>query len=248
MKRVFVPGINGLGKTKGCELNLNYIPDPESFERIKTNNKNVLEQLSEISEKTKKYFNHNGRVFFFGGDHSISFPLVRNFFEKFGNQARLIVFDAHPDLMKPMPEPTHEEWVRAVVELGFKPENILIAGVRRNSENIDKKEIKFAKDKGISLIYSDDFGKRTDEIIKFAKTGILYVSLDIDVFDSSLISKTGYPEAGGLSKGFFDLFNELSLLGGFKFLDLVEMNLSLKSSNDQSPEFYKELRRIFEKQ
>ncbi len=248
MKMVFIPGINGMGKTRGCELNLGYISHPDKFEKINLNSEDISSELADISKKTKKYFSQGEKVFFLGGDHSISFSLVRNFFREFGEKSRLLVFDAHPDLMEPMQEPTHEEWLRAIIEAGFSPENILIVGVRRRSRNIDKKELEFAREKGIRIIFPDEFGKMENEILNFASSGTLYISFDIDVFDSSLVSKTGYPERGGLGEEFFPFFKKISHLENFKFLDFVEMNLSIESLADRSMEFYNKILEGFEKQ
>jgi len=44
--------------------------------------------------------------------------------------------------MEPMKEPTHEEWLRKIIEDGFPVENILLIGAR----NLYKSEIEFLKE------------------------------------------------------------------------------------------------------
>lgn len=224
MKLVCVPGVNGLGMTFGVDLSYREICKNKKFDLIKFDKDNLEEQLKKIKKESFNFLKKD-KCFFVGGDHSVSFPLFNSFFKVYKKEAKLLVFDAHPDLMKPMKEPTHEEWLRAVVEIGFNPENILIVGVRKNSKNVDKKEISFAKKNGIKIIYSDEVEIRKKEILEFISSGKLYFSLDIDVLDSSIISSTGYPEKEGLSeKQFFSLIKDVSNSKNFFAGDLVEVN------------------------
>ena len=223
MKIVCVPGVNGLGVTKGVEKSYEEVLKGKDFEKIDLNNEDIVEQLGQIIGETKKYFDSGEKVCFFGGDHSISYGLVLNFFEK-NKDGKLLVFDAHPDLMEPMPEPGHEEWLRAVVDkLGIEGNRIMVVGVRRNSENVDLREIEYAKEKEIRIIYSDEFEERKNEIVEFVSSGEIYCSFDIDVFDSGILDCTGYPEAEGLTEEqVFGVLEEIGERVGF--WDLVEIN------------------------
>lgn len=236
-----ISGINGLGRTKGCEENGDYF---KFSEKLKLNNGDILDQLKSILDESKNYFDLNERVLFLGGDHSISFPLVNNFYEKFLEETKLLIFDAHPDLVKPMPEPGHEEWLRAVMDKGFNPKNILIVGVRKNSENIDILEINYAKEKGVEIIYSDEIEEKKKEIFKFVSSGKIYCSLDIDVLDSDVFPCTGYLEKQGLSEEqFIFILNEIS--SKIQFFDLVEVNLT-KGSEKEKENCLEIIRKIFD--
>ena len=231
MKVYSIPGVNGLGKTLGVEKNEELFKGMVSF-NVEINRENISEQLNQIYSAAKDFVKEEFLVL--GGDHSISFPIAKAFFEEYGDEAKLLVFDAHPDLIEPMPEPGHEEWLRAVVLLGFKPENILLVGVRRESENIDEKEIKYAKEEGIKIIYSDEFEERKEEIIVFVSSGKIYCSFDIDAFDSSLVKSTGYVEDNGLmEEEVFELMDKIK--DKFFGFDLVEINLD-KGSEDHKKE------------
>jgi agmatinase len=223
MKFVAVPGINGMGMTNGVENSFVEILKGYEYEKIDLNNMDIEEQLKQIFERTRKYFDFE-RVCFVGGDHSISYPLVKNFYDKFGEGSKILVFDAHPDLMEPMSEPTHEEWLRGVIERGVNPKNVMVVGVRRDSENVDKSEILYAEEMGVNIIYSDEFDSRRQDIINFVD-GEVYLSFDIDVFDSSIVSATGYPENNGLNEEqVFPLLEEIK--DKINFFDLVEVNLT----------------------
>ncbi|OYT36899.1 hypothetical protein B6U91_00085 [Candidatus Pacearchaeota archaeon ex4484_71] len=221
MEFLVVPGLNGLGKTNGVQDSYKqFFNDCKILDLPRDD---VSKQLFEIKTQTKRFFEMN-KFLFFGGDHSISYPLVYNFFKKFGDSGKLIVLDSHPDTMSPMNEPTHEEWLRAIVEDGFSPKNILIFGIRRDSENVDSREISYLLEKGIKFFYSDEILEFKEFLRSFIKSP-LYVSVDVDVFDSSSMPCTGYPEKGGPhEESIFEILNEISRLKENLFFDIVELN------------------------
>ncbi len=222
------PGINGLGKTKGCEKAPREIAKKLNLKtkKIRLNNENIEDQEKQIYNQAKKYLDKH--PVFLGGDHSISYPLSKAFFDS-KKQPALLVFDAHPDLMKPMKNPTHEEWLRAIFEKGLK--NIMVVGVRRNSENVDRNEIKFAKQNSIKIIYSDEFDSKINEIKTFCNNKNIYLSLDLDVFDESIVKSTGYPEKDGLrEKQVFSILE--SLKNKISLVDIVEYNPEIKGNEE----------------
>lgn len=244
---VKVPGISGLGKTKGCENSGNEILrilkeeiysneqgkavefDKLDLEEIHLNNSNIEETNKLIYRNSFESFSEKPRVVFLGGDHSISYSTTRAFLDYCQNSGKkpcLIVFDAHPDLMKPMKEPTHEEWLRALIEDGFPAENILLVGIR----NSWKDELDFIKEKGIKVITMNqillDIENICDSIMEFSNGRELYVSIDIDVIDPAFAPATGYRnEVGGLtSRQFLYLISRINKIKNLKAVDIVEIN------------------------
>ncbi len=239
------PGINGLGKTKGCEeagkrilKTLEEIYTNEAgkeiniknleLEEIHLNNSNVEESNNLIYENSLESFHEQDKTIFLGGDHSISFSTVSAFLDWSNSERKnpcLIVFDAHPDCMIPIKEPTHEEWLRGIVEKGFPPENILLVGIR----NSDKQELEFLKNKKIKRMSMnqllEDLRDSCDTIMEFSHNKELYLSLDIDVLDPVFAPATGYAEPGGLtSRQLLYLVGRLNKLKNLKGIDLVEIN------------------------
>lgn len=245
---VKVPAINGLGKTNGCEKSPWLIikelekigKNIGGIEEIKANNENIEETQINIYNKTKELLDKLNNldkskyVFFLGGDHSVSFPLVKAF-SLVNKDAGLIVLDAHADCMPTMKEPTHEEWLRALVESGFDPNNILLVGLRK----VEPQEISFLKEKGINCFWMKKFVSNFKETIdliteKVRKFPSLYLSIDIDVVDQAFAPGTGYAEPGGFSsKEFLYLVQRLFLLKNLKAVDLVEINPE-KDINNQT--------------
>jgi arginase family enzyme len=238
-----VPGINGLNKTKGCEkapneiLNsLKNIYSNESgkiinnldLEEIHLDNSNLELSNNLIYKNALEIFEEQPKIIFLGGDHSISYSLTKAFLEHcktLEKKSCLIVFDAHPDLMSPMKEPTHEEWLRKVINKGFPIENILLVGTR----NFYKDELKFLKQNKIQIISMnqllDNLEDSCDIIMEFARGKELYVSIDIDVIDPAFAPGTGYCEPGGLStREFLYIIQRINKIKNLRAVDIVEIN------------------------
>ena len=249
---VKVPGINGLGKTKGCEKAPNAVLEAlrdihsnESgkpidsrlldLEEIHLENSDLELTNKLIYKNSFKMFETQPKTVFIGGDHSISYSLTRGFFDScqnLGKEPCLIVFDAHADCMQPMKEPTHEEWLRKLIEDGFPAKNILLVGVR----NIWQDEIKFLKEKAIRMIsmnqFLDNLQDTCDIIMEFSNGKELYVSIDIDVIDPAFAPGTGYPESGGLTtRQFIYLIQRINKIKNLRGIDIVEINPNKDEGN-----------------
>jgi agmatinase len=244
---VKVPGLNGLGITKGCEKagnailkSLNEIYSNEEnkpiniklldLEEIHLDNSNLEITNKLIYQNSSEIFQKKLRTIFIGGDHSITYSLTKSFFDyskKEKKKPYLIVFDAHPDCMEPAHKnyPTHEDWLRSLIEYGFPKEDILLVGIR----NSDQNESLFLKENKIKVIsmnqLSEDLQGICDSITEFSNSGDLYVSIDIDVIDPAFAPGTGYIEPGGLtSRQFIYLIQRINRIKNLKSVDLVEIN------------------------
>lgn len=258
---VKVPGINGLGKTAGCRnagneviAALDNIHSSEKgkpinkqlldLEEIHLNNNNLQEADKLIYENCREMFNSQEKIIFLGGDHSISYSTCRAFLEHCkenkDNEAReqqtepcLIVFDAHADCMPPMKEPTHEEWLRALIEKGFPVENILLVGAR----NLHQQEIQFLQKNKIKQVSTEQIEKdiegTTDIIMEFSQGKSLYVSIDIDILEPAFAPAVAYAEPGGLSlRQLIYILQRLSMLKNLKALDIVEVDIEKDKKHD----------------
>jgi len=242
-----VPGINGLGKTKGCEKAGNAILNSLKgiysneqgipidtklldLEEIHLDNSNLELTNNLIYKNSFKTFENKPRIIFLGGDHSVSYSTTRAFLDycqDYGKEPCLIVFDAHPDCMKTVDKnsPTHEEWLRNLIEDGFPKENILLVGLR----NSDPEETRFLKENKIKTISINqlllDLQDTCDTLMEFSSGKELYVSIDIDFIDPVFAPATGYPEPGGLtSREFIYIVQRLKKIKKLKALDIVEIN------------------------
>ena len=242
---VKVPGINGLGKTKGCEgagneiikalrdvhSNEQDIPidvDLFDLEEIHLDNSNLDLTNKLIYKNSLKAFETKPKTIFLGGDHSISYSMGKaflNYCRTSGKEPCLIVFDSHPDCMPAMKEPTHEEWLRKLIEEGFPAENILLVGLRNSWQT----ETMFLKEKKIQQIsinsIMEDIDNIADTIMEFTQGKEVYVSVDIDIVDPAFAPATGYPVAGGLtSRQMIYLMQRLNKIKNLRGVDIVEIN------------------------
>ncbi len=189
------------------------------IEHIEVDNGNVQESESILYKKAQQIFSKQEKQIFIGGDHSITYPLFKAFQEN-NKKPFLIVFDAHADCDTCAEEPTHEEWVRAIVEQGFPGENIIIIGARKIWD-IEKKFIAENNIKVFTDIF--DMEAAADYITEKANGKDLYVSIDIDALDPAYAPAVNYPEPAGLnSKEFFYILGRLLRIKTLKAIDIVE--------------------------
>lgn len=254
---VEVPFVNGLGKTKGCEFSpkkiislLSEIWSNESEKEIKSSSEmfdlrrlnffsgNVEQGTKSIFDESKKIFSElkiekiqRKKAIFLGGDHSISFPIANAFNQSFKNSG-FIILDAHADCMEPMREPTHEEWLRGLIEKGkVNPKQIILIGLR----NIYSTELDYLKQKKIKYFTTKDYVenkiKVEKEIFLFMKKfKSIHLSLDVDIMDPAFAPGTSYEEPCGLtSRETLALFQKIILSKNLITIDINEIN----SLNDQ---------------
>lgn len=243
---VKVPGINGLGKTEGCQKAgneilkaLDEIYSSESgkivnrkllnLEEIHLDNNNIEEANKLIYENGLETFEENEKAIFLGGDHSISYSLLRgfnDFCKKEKKEPFLVVFDAHPDCMQPMREPSHEEWLRGIIEKGFPKKNIVMIG----SRNVYHTGLTYLKENKIRTFFMKDMQDKEsicDSIMEMARGKELYVSIDVDVLDPAFAPGTGFIEPGGMSsRELLYYLQRLALLKNLRGIDIVEINPS----------------------
>ena len=175
-------------------------------------------------------------MLFFGGDHSISIPLEKAFYEKYHNLGKtpvIIHLDAHMDILDEYmnSKMSHACPNRRAIDHGYKTTDIHMIGIR----SYEKEELSFWQNHPeLDVITADMFRKlgyeKIVESIKKAhddKT-VYYLSFDIDIIDPAFAPGTGTPESFGLTplevRSLLDaLFSSLDI----RAMDLVEISPSL---------------------
>lgn len=241
MKIIGIPAINGLGKTKGTEEAPQKIVDTLKkevyltetglkptidFTMLAADNSNISSTNQVIEEAISGC---EALPLIIGGDHSITYSCFKAFSKKFRNPG-LVVFDAHPDLENSFSPPTHEDYLRMLIEEGHvRPENVVLVGTR----SFDTNELEFLKSHKIHhfpmrKIAAESLHEVSDTVMSIAKEfGAVYVSIDIDAIDPAFAPGTGYLEPGGLtSREFLHFLSRLKNLKNLRAFDLVEINPS----------------------
>lgn len=159
---------------------------------------NTKKSLGVIRQNVEEIYKDGKRVFGIGGEHLVTLPEIQAI-SKYVDNLAIVHFDAHTDLREEyLGEPlSHSAVIRHSAEIiGF--ENLKQIGIRSGM----KEEFELMK-KYNTLIHEH---KELDVF----KDKNIFVTVDLDVLDTSIMPGTGTPEVGGLD------FNQL--VGWFKYL------------------------------
>jgi len=224
-----------MNKNKGCSFApdeiLKDFPDYSSENNMKRQLKicqvNVKNSDFTFTQKEiEKTISQFEEAVILGGDHSITYST----FKASGCDA-LLIFDAHPDSTPATTIPTHEDFLRKLIEEGsLNPKNVFLFGIRSwhlsEMEFLKEKKIKFF---GMKDIFEFGVKNLCDTLMESVKDfKKLYISIDIDVLDPAFAPGTGYSEPGGLSsRELIYMIQRLKNLKNLKFVDIVEANPNL---------------------
>lgn len=197
------------------------------IKEIPLDKENIEESFRKITEEGRKFFQTSPKNIFLGGDHAITFPLMKAFTQIYPSSC-LILFDAHPDCQSDFQPPTHEDFIVSLIKNQIiKKENLLLVGLR----NWSLEEYRFLKQNQIKFFTMGEIALEglfeiSEAIMSFAKNfSSLYLSIDIDVLDPAFAPGTGYLEPGGLTtRELLFFLYRLKKLKNFKAVDLVEIN------------------------
>ena len=176
----------------------------------------------DISEACTKLAKRESRLLFLGGDHFISYPILKGL--KRGRPAKygLIYLDSHADLYSDMGgyQLSHATGVRRMIDDGLVLTEDIAAYDLRTALPSHRKELTGS----ISPISSmDQFFEHVKEINE--RVEILYLSVDLDVLTPEIVPGVGHPESGGLSMAeLVDLLRFSFKTGKVRYADVVELN------------------------
>lgn len=159
---------------------------------------NTYKSLDLIEENVEQIYKDGKRVFGIGGEHLVTLPEIKAV-AKFHKDLAIVHFDAHTDLREEYlgEEMSHSAVIRHASKI-VGPENLKQIGIRSGM----KEEWEFMK-KHNTLIHEYS---ELDEL----KGKKIFVTVDLDCLDPSVMPGTGTPESGGMQ------FNEL--IGWFEYL------------------------------
>ena len=164
------------------------------------------DQMVEIAcEAIKDLLKDNKFIATIGGEHSITIGIVNAFKEKF-NDLSVLQIDAHADLREDFEDTkySHACAMKRVIEKC----PIVQVGIR----SLSFEESEFVKEKKLKIFWAKDIfdnDKWFDEAISMLSKNV-YVTIDLDGFDPSIIPSVGTPEPGGL--GYYQVLSFLERL------------------------------------
>lgn len=189
------------------------------------------EMIQKTYESARKYISEGKFLITVGGEHSISYAPIKAYGEFF-KPITVLQLDAHADLyLRYEDNPwSHASAMARVKELE-SIQKVVSAGIRSLSYDelpyVDRRNTFFAHE-----IYDNE--EWIDEVLDLLK-GPIYITIDLDVFDVSIMPSTGTPEPGGLQwypvmKLLRRVAEEKELIG----FDVVEL---LPNPQNAAPDF-----------
>ena len=155
-----------------------------------------------------------------GGDHSITFPVLR----AYRSPLTLIHFDAHLDTWNAAPgNLDHSSWVNRTAALPHV-KKVVQVGMRGLAN--DQEAMGNARKIGSTIITSEQIHRKGAAwaLSQIPASERIYVTLDVDVLDPSVAPGTGTIEPDGLSFAELDdLLKGLPAKGRLVGLDVVEI-------------------------
>ena len=140
-----------------------------------------------------------------GGDHTIPIPAVQAIVAGRGQPIGLISFDAHMDLSyTPDDIWASNQWSKAMETGKLRPRNLVLIGIRSNRSTLFEQTV--AQELGIRVFTIDEVKESGMKAVMHEAIGLatdgadgVYVSLDIDVMEPTLVPGQKAPEIWGLT-------------------------------------------------
>lgn len=193
-----------------------------------TENGSPEAMVDAVHQTVKKYIKKNKFVTVVGGEHSVSIGNIRAFHECFDNLTVLQI-DAHADLRKSY-NGSKCNHACAVYEASQNT-NLIQVGIRSmdviETTVMDEEKTYFAHEMATDEFWMDSaIDQMTDNV---------FITIDLDAFDPSIMPSTGTPEPGGLfwyeTLDFLKkVFEEKNVVG----FDIMEL---CPNPNDKSSDF-----------
>ncbi len=188
--------------------------DPEIFQQT-------------LYQKTAELLQKNKFIVALGGEHALSFGLFRAHHERF-KKISVLQLDAHSDLRDSYQGSkwSHASVMRRIWELN---QSIVPMGVRSQC----REERDFILEHRVPVFYAHQIRKEgfKEKIIDQLREHV-YLTIDVDFFDPSIMPSTGTPEPGGFlwyETLYFleNLFRQRKIVG----IDIVELSPIQKVSH-----------------
>ena len=175
------------------------------------------EMYHSVYQTTKEQLDFNKFLTYFGGEHSISIGVIQAFSEHYSDLT-VLQLDAHADL-RPI---YHESPYNHACAMYQAQQNTNLIQVGIRSMDISEK----ATMNQDQVFFADEIHQSNTWIEKSIDlmTENVYITVDLDVFDPSIMPATGTPEPGGMQ--WYQVINYLRKVFKSKHVvgfDIVEL-------------------------
>jgi len=186
------------------------------------------EMIDSVHDLVRYYLEQGKFTVVIGGEHSVSIGSIKTHAERFDNLT-VLQLDAHADLRQ---EYNGSQYNHACIMARAK-ELCPIVQVGVRSMSVEEKE---SADKS-RMFLADDIHDNNEWIEKAVSklSDNVYITIDLDAFDPSIVPSTGTPEPGGLmwyeALSFLKVVTKKKSVVGF---DVVEL---CPDGNNKAPDF-----------
>jgi agmatinase len=154
------------------------------------------EMAERIEHAVTRLIDAGKTVVSLGGDHSITYGIVKAFAAKHPRLS-VLQLDAHADLRDEYQgtKYSHACTMRRVMEMVGRVSQV-------GTRSLSAGEASFIKSEGRRVHLASDWtgaDAQVKEVLSELGTGPVYITCDLDVFDPAFLPATGTPEPGGLS-------------------------------------------------
>ncbi len=202
---------------------------------ISTTPFSIEETYRRIEEGIDYLLSHDAIPVSVGGDHGITYPVLKAVAKKHGPVA-VIQIDSHPDTHDTQfgHKTTHATMFRRCLEEGLVvPDKVVSIGLRGSLFHAD--DLEYGKQNGFRIVFPEEVHDRgtaaivqeIHDIIGSCKT---YFTLDIDGIDPAFAPGTPVPEVGGITS-----LQALQLIRGLKGLNITGTDLCEVSPPADNP-------------
>jgi len=175
------------------------------------------DMVRDVESKTSNLIESGKFVVLLGGEHSVSIGSINAHAKKFDDFC-ILQLDAHSDLRDEYKGSKNNhacvmaraKEIAPVVQVGVRSMDL------EETTSFEKENMFFAKD----IIAKEEW---IDEVVERLNKNV-YITIDLDVFDPSIMSSTGTPEPGGLDwYKVLKLINKVSEERNIVGFDVVEL-------------------------
>ena len=172
-----------------------------------------------LADRAQGLFSSGKLVIALGGEHTITLGMVEGL-RREEKDFSILILDAHADLRNSYEKTKYSH--ACVTRRLIEKNRIVQVGIR----SLSQEEADFVKKKNLRLFYAKDIVGREEWMKKVISrlSDKIYLSIDLDFLDPSIMPAVGTPEPGGL--GWYETLRFLRLLTKEKEIlgmDVVEL-------------------------
>ncbi|MDA8819546.1 agmatinase [Schleiferiaceae bacterium] len=219
----------GKGADKGFNAFMDALDNMEVYD-IETNSEvykkgvHVMEELKDFTspesmvqaviDRTREILLLNSFPTFFGGEHSVSIGIIKTMRDQYKDLS-VLQLDAHADLRPTYMDSPYNH--ACALYDSSQHDNLVQVGIR----SADKEEMQYAQ--ADNVFFAHDMHRSRawmqESIDRLGDQ--VYLTIDLDVFDPSVLPATGTPEPGGIH--WYDMLSYLKML--FKQREVVGFDI-----------------------